>query len=89
VGILSSATKEAKQQLCRTSSHQIRQPGRCAGQGLFPDDDVELVNFVAIVTNQALWGRLRSNLRALPGNKAKRRRTRQLRILESLPGVRE
>ena len=35
-------------------SHQIRQPGRCAGQGLFPDGDVELVNFLAIVPDQAL-----------------------------------
>ena len=50
MGILSSATK----QLCRTSSHQIRQPGRCAGQGLFPNCDLELMNFLAIVTNEAL-----------------------------------
>jgi len=35
-------------------SHQIRQPGRCAGQGLFPNCDLELMNFLAIVTNHAL-----------------------------------
>ena len=35
-------------------SGQIGQGSRCAGQGFFSDRDVELVNFLAILPDQAL-----------------------------------
>ena len=38
----------------RTNSPQIWQLGRSASHGIFPNGDVELMNFFAIMANQAL-----------------------------------
>jgi len=55
---VTTTSDKSKSSICfggdTCNSCQIWQLGRGAGQGIFPNCDAELMNFLAIVTNQAL-----------------------------------